>query len=200
VQDQTELESNPLVAEANAIKNFERLIAGVPATIQDRESHLVEEVSRLPGSSIKKLRTLHRAMDELSEAISPYIACKKGCMACCHYTVHLYPVEAELIERRTGYKRLNRPLPSKNFHGAPCPFLKDGACGIYGDRPMTCRRHIALTSTAYWCQPDRCLDNPMPIANFSAAQLALEQLVQKDGRTQILDIRQVFGERSVFLE
>lgn len=142
-------ECDPKIAQENAQANFDRLVAGVPKDIQNRENQAAGTIAGMTGSAIRKLRALHQEMTIISAAIAPYVACEKGCTACCHYTVHLYPIEAELIEKRTQHQRLSQPTPEADFHGEPCPFLTNGGCGIYEDRPMACRQHVALTNTAY---------------------------------------------------
>lgn len=116
-------ERDPKVAQENAKANFDRLVAGVPKSIQDRENRVADSIASLTGSAIKKLRALHQEMMIISGAIAPYIACKQGCTACCHYSIHLYPIEAELIEKRTQHQRLDKPAREAEFHGRPCPFL-----------------------------------------------------------------------------
>lgn len=193
-------ERDPQIAQENAQANFDRLVAGVPKDIQNRENQAADTIARLPGSAIKKLRTLHQEMTVISAAIAPYVACKQGCTACCHYTVHLYPIEAELIEKRTQHQRLPQPTPEADFHGTACPFLTNGRCGIYEDRPMACRQHVALTSTAYWCDPTRSGSIRLPMAQLSMIQAAFHQIIEKDGRTSYLDIRQAFGSKPRFPE
>ncbi len=132
-------------------------------------------------------------MEILSAAMAPYVACSAGCSACCHYPVHLYPVEAELIEKRSSHSRLPKSLPSADFHGSPCPFLNQEQCSSYDDRPMVCRQHVALTNTAYWCDPVRSGEITLPMAQLSKVQEAFHELVAKDGRTTAMDIRQIFS-------
>ena len=193
-------EHDPRVAQENAQANFDRLVAGIPKDIQERENRVADSIARLPGSAIKKLRALHQEMAIISAAIAPYVACKQGCTACCHYTVHLYPVEAELIEKRTQHRRLGQPALEADFHGTPCPFLTGGQCGIYEDRPMSCRQHVALTNTAYWCDLARSGTIRLPMAQLSLVQAAFHQIIEKDGRTDYLDIRQAFGSEPRFAE
>jgi len=193
-------ERDPRVAQENAQANFERLVTGVPKDIQDRENRVSESIACLPGSAIKKLRALHQEMAVISEAIAPYVACKQGCTACCHYSVHLYPIEAEIIEKRTQHRRLPQTGQEADFNGTPCPFLTGGRCGFYEDRQMSCRQHVALTNTAYWCDPIRSDAIRLPMAQLSMVQAAFQQIIQKDGRAEHLDIRQVFGSTRRFPE
>jgi Fe-S-cluster containining protein len=186
-------ESDPAIAKDNAQANFDRLVAGIPKEIQQREERVAEHLARLPGSSLKRLRALHKEMEIFSAALAPYVACKAGCTSCCHYEVHLYPIEAELIEKRTTHRRLPTQEAPARFHGTPCPFLHEGHCGIYDARPMSCRQHVALTQSAYWCDPARSDTVRLPMAQLSRVQEALLQIVHADGRTDPVDIRQVFG-------
>ena len=58
---------------------------------------------------------------------------------------------------------------------------------------MSCRQHVALTQSAYWCDPARSDTVRLPMAQLSRVQEALLQIVHADGRTDPVDIRQVFG-------
>lgn len=186
-------ERDPMVARQNAESNFQRLLSGLSESVASREEQLLAEIQSLPGSAIKKLRHLHRALDELGTEIAPFVACRRGCSACCHYNVHLYPIEAELIEKHTGFKKVKGPHPVLDFTGVPCVFLKDGQCSIYDVRPMVCRKHVALTNTAYWCEPIRCGSITLPMVHLSQVDASFAYIVQLDGRSAISDIRQSFS-------
>ena len=58
-----------------------------------------------------------------------------------------------------------------------CPFLSDGLCMLYEQRPLACREHIA-TGSNFFCQPDRRGEPnvvPMPISVLEAlGQLTAE--------------------------
>jgi hypothetical protein len=185
-------EADPAVAKRHAAANFERLTAELPHHVQQREAQLLAELKSVPGSPLKKLRHLYRASEALMRDLAPYIACSAGCASCCHYPVSVYPLEAELIEKRTGHRRQRAPAETA-VPGSACVFLRAGRCSIYADRPMVCRMHVALTSTAYWCAPERCNDIELPMAGFSEINAALTYIIQLDGRGQPLDIRQAFG-------
>lgn len=189
-------EADPLVARANAQHNFERLQHGLPPAILAREDGLAKELATLPGSPTKRLRALYAAMSDISSAVEPFAACHAGCSSCCHYNVSVFPLEARYIEVWSGHKRLPAPAPASDFHGTPCPFLKAGQCSIYEFRPMACRKHFAITRTAYWCAPDRCNEEEFPLVNFTSAEEAFEAIIASDRRGEPLDIRQWFGTRS----
>lgn len=185
-------ESDPNLARSSAKQNFEQLVALFPSALRAREEGLLGEIKALKGSAIKKLRHLHKVSGLIAEGVAPFIACARGCSACCHYNVHLLPIEAELIEKHSGAKRSRGLHTQQDFTGTPCPFLCDGQCSIYEVRPMSCRRHVAFTKTAYWCAPDRCSDIELPQLRFSEVDAAFEHIVQEDGRYDISDIRQQF--------
>jgi Fe-S-cluster containining protein len=96
------------------------------------------------------------------------IHCARGCTACCHQVFSITEVEATAIWRlvktlpaetrktieanalayrplrkdllkRHGYIRAWGQLPKPEAQLA-CPALIDGACAIYGERPVTCRK------------------------------------------------------------
>jgi len=187
-------EANPEIARQNAEANFQELVDKIPTSVQIREQNLLAEITAVQGSALKKLRALHQASEALSDAISPFVACRRGCDACCHYNVHLYPLEAEFIEKRTGLKRSREKNPPQDFTGLPCVFLRNGECSIYDVRPMVCRKHVALTNTAYWCVPERSASIRLPMANFSQLNAAFAHIIEKDGRHQLADIRQMFAD------
>lgn len=185
-------EADPQIARQNAEANFQSLIARIPPSVQEREGRLLAEIIATPGSALKKLRHLHWATDELFAEVAPFVACQRKCNACCHYNVHLYPLESDLIEKRTGKARSRSNFPPRDFTGTACVFLKEGECSIYDVRPMACRKHVALTNSAYWCAPERSESIQLPMANFSQVNSAFEYVIEKDGRHQFSDIRQVF--------
>lgn len=185
----------PEIAAANSLTQTEALARSFTGEIAAREERLPKEFARTPGSALKLLRLLHQAVDAIGEVVAPFAACRRGCNACCHIPVHLFPIEAELIEKRTGVRRRATPAPKRDFTGEPCPFLVNGECSIYEVRPLVCRRHFAMTRTAYWCEPSRSDGVRLTKPQFSGVESALQQLVRKDGRLEPLDIRQVFDMR-----
>jgi hypothetical protein len=90
------------------------------------------------------------------------VACRKGCSHCCHIWVSATAPEilyvAKLVRRRgtaenvraanaltSGYSFSIRAL-----HPMPCPMLKDDACTIYPQRPVSCR--FAASPDAHLCR------------------------------------------------
>lgn len=84
------------------------------------------------------------------------IACTKGCAYCCHLMVAVMAPEAFRIAdavrsgRRPGLDVEGVQARAKPLMGVgpeqrlgaklPCPLLVDGRCGVYAERPLTCRQ------------------------------------------------------------
>lgn len=180
------------VARANAMANFTRMAKEVPQAIQQLEAGLETRIREERGSALRKLRWLYKEMEPIMAALTPFLACRPGCTGCCHYPVGIMPLEAELIAKRTG----TQPLAADTAVYADdtaCPFLIGNQCSIYDDRPMVCRKHVALTNTAYWCQSERAHLHELPMAGLSTVQSAFEYVIGLDGRLEPMDIRDVFG-------
>lgn len=192
VVDPAEPEANLQLALANANTNFNRVATLVPAAIQEKEATLPSRIAALPGNPIRKLRWLYREVEQIMGAVAPFVACQSGCSGCCHYPVGVLPIEVDLIENCSGKKRLD-VAPASVADGGPCPFLVANRCSIYNHRPMVCRKHVALTNSAYWCQPERANQHEFPMMGLSGLQEAFEHVLWADGRWASVDIREAFG-------
>ncbi len=104
----------------------------------------------------------HR-MDQALAAVSPRLACDKGCSYCCHYHVYVYPIEvlalAEFIsklddptqtaiESRLAHNVARISTLTVDQHIATnvrCALLDDnGKCIAYALRPLACRKHHSV--------------------------------------------------------
>jgi hypothetical protein len=65
-------------------------------------------------------------------------ACRKGCGWCCHQPVGAAAIEVLAIAERLRGTAAAWTLAAWQ-PGSPCAFLDNGACGIYGIRPLKCR-------------------------------------------------------------
>ncbi len=102
------------------------------------------------------------------------VFCGKGCRECCNLTVNCTFTEAlcvaeNLSEHQAARVRGHVDLLRRRIHEATdlkaylrlhrrqigfCPFLEgDGSCGIYGERPYSCRSLLA-TKESRWCGAD----------------------------------------------
>lgn len=101
-----------------------------------------------PKSRQHKMFKLHQVMDEISEVVTPYSACRNGCSFCCSQSVAITTAEAHYISKATGipykkptvaYTPTTLPTYQQKYAGQPCPFLRASRCSIYAYRPLVCR-------------------------------------------------------------
>ncbi len=200
VQSPHEVASKEPLAEVSiqtAKVNREKFLAAVPSRLEQREDVIERQLSLENASAFSKLRRLYQLLNELGAIAAPYIACGKGCSACCHMNVMVSQLEVALIERETGARPIHlhssKVHDLDTFNGVPCPFLKNGACSIYEVRPFACRKHMNFDSSAYWCSPDRSLNVEMPLVKFSSAESAYMGLARVWGNGCFADIRDFFS-------
>ncbi|MFC5742933.1 YkgJ family cysteine cluster protein [Dyella tabacisoli] len=188
-----EEEVNIATAQDNARRSAASMLASLPARLQKDEDRIAAQLQRHKGNAFAKITVLHDLLNAFGAAMAPFTACKAGCDACCHYNVSLFPIEARYIEHFAGHKQRGDPLPAQDFHGQPCPFLKEGRCGIYNARPISCRLHVAFTKTAYWCSPARSSEGQFQQIDLTGIREALVDVASASGGVAHTDIRQVFG-------
>lgn len=171
--------------------NRQALITALPRELLTKEERFLDQVTRAKTSPARKLEILFGFMEELSRQTSKFMACKKGCSACCYYKISISEMEIEYIERNTKHRRNKVLLQEGTYHGTPCPFLLNGSCSIYHARPFVCRRHHSLAPSAYWCHPDRS-DRPFPMIGFTNIDGAFDHIRRLTNAGPPRDIRQVF--------
>lgn len=184
---------NILDEKSFAKANYDRLAKNIPTRLAAREDGFEKLIENSKSNPFKKLETLYAFMGEMSELVTKFTPCKKGCSYCCYYPVSISDVEIEYIEKHTRIKRRKEYLPKSDFHGAPCPFLKNGCCSIYESRPFVCRKHVALTRDNTWCKPENANDETFPILSFSGIDGAFHRIRHEGASDDVFDIRQVFG-------
>lgn len=162
-----------------------------PLKLIKKEDNLPKRIRKVRGDHFKKLTTLYRDVDEIFNHINKFTACSKGCSSCCHIPVSISELEVLHIENQTGIKA-KITSSSQNIHGQPCPFLRERACSIYEHRPLVCRKHVSLASTAYWCSIERSNELDQTMLNLTGVNEALEELLTCSGMGKIFDIRQKF--------
>ncbi|SDU19434.1 Putative zinc-or iron-chelating domain-containing protein [Verrucomicrobium sp. GAS474] len=141
---------------------FDELI-GEAARLYRQYLDLLQSVA--PGAP--RGRLLHRLMDqEVAEAAHVPVSCRKGCAGCCHYEVEVtsdegallgeivqrgYPIDRERLARLAARERRDPEWLKLAISENRCVFLgEDRACGIYENRPASCRKHL-VTSPAALC-------------------------------------------------
>lgn len=180
-------------AQDNARRNAAKMLTRLPSKLQKDEDRIAAQLRRHKENAFTKLSVVHDMLNAFRDVMKPFTACKSGCDACCHYNVSLFPIEARYIEHVTGHKQRPDPLPAQNFHGQPCPFLKEGRCGIYNARPVSCRVDVAFTTTACWCSPARSSVGEFQLMDLTGIREALMNIATASGGVGHTDIRQVFN-------
>jgi len=164
-------------------------------SIQTAKANSEKFLAAIPAK-VNKLRKLYHLLNELGAIAAPYIACGKGCSACCHMNVMVSQLEVALIEKEVGARPVHlqgsKVHDLETFNGVPCPFLNDGACSIYEVRPFACRKHMNFDASAYWCAPDRSHKVEMPLVEYSSAESAYLGLTRIWGNGCFADIRDFF--------
>jgi Fe-S-cluster containining protein len=154
----------------------------------------------------QRLIRFHRAASAWASPMEPIAACRKGCCHCCFIPCHILSEEAKLLADLTGRTMVkpeirfsvasrqdpNAPEPDPKRHlGEPCPFLKDGLCSVYENRPISCRTHYNLDDDSLLCEvvPDHPVTVPMINNHSILGYIALQ--FPKD---YLSDIRDFFPE------
>lgn len=134
--------------------------------------HWRGECQRLTSGEPKRVAfTLHKLIDEHMQHMlstskhAPDVKCRKGCGACCHQNVDVFPHEAILLRMLADHAgieideaRLARQAAKSNGSWREltpddqrCVFLADdNACRVYEHRPGACRKYLVKTD------PDLC--------------------------------------------
>ncbi len=132
--------------------------------------HWRGECERIGGDEpVRVAFTIHEVVDEHVDRMrttskhGSEITCQKGCAACCHLHVDMFPHEAELLIWATkasgveiDWARLERQAPKDDdsWRDLPmadrrCVFLgDDNECRVYEHRPGSCRKYHVLSDPA----------------------------------------------------
>ena len=178
--------------EAFAQNAFNTMLKAMPFRLQQKEDEFGRKLANSRLNTIGKLKVLYDFMDEFFGHVSDFTPCKKWCSYCCHYEVCVSEQEVKYIEKNTKYKRLKRPKVVIGGHGKPCPFLKNGACSIYDERPFVCRKHVVFRKSNVACHPDVCFQNQSIQLRLSGLEEAYASIIGNGGYPKLYDIRQVF--------
>lgn len=183
---------DPTKEQRFASDNLQKLIMSFPMQLTKREDSFASQIARAKSNSSSKLKSLYQFMDEVYQEVSRFTPCRKGCASCCHYSVSISLVEIEHIEGSTKHKRESTFRPNQNFHGEACPFLIEGKCSIYANRPFACRQHVTLTSNNTWCSPELANIHFFDMPGFSGINEAFAHILREAKADKMFDIRQVF--------
>lgn len=173
-------------------------IASIPQDLAAREDRIAEEVLTENSSAKSKLGKLYRLVEALGDAAKPFIACEKGCSACCRMNVTISSMEAERLAQfsKKCLTRVDRHIAHDptHFAGVACPFLVENVCSVYEIRPYACRAHVSFDTTAYWCEPERAYEEGMGMVSFDGAKSAYLAVLAKVPDSRFADIRDFFPE------
>ncbi|MDD5387947.1 MAG: YkgJ family cysteine cluster protein [Gallionellaceae bacterium] len=120
-----------------------------------RAERILNENTRFAIKSAK----LYRLADEMKAMLEASVTCRPGCSHCCHMPTMIYQHEAAAMAAaaKCQARKLGcRPAPvalhaALAFLGQACPFLVDGRCAIYAQRPLICRLHNSLNDDPHDC-------------------------------------------------
>lgn len=162
------------------------------------ELNLATQTLQTASAGPARARKLHELVEkEIAQAAEIESSCKKGCSACCHMEVEITSYEAEILAKliQDGHvidqtrlqKQSARSLQDNQWKqgirnlDSKCIFLNnEGACSIYENRPVMCRRH-SVTSPAKNCET---LDAPITIKYYPRVDLLISA-ANEDPQMQI---------------
>ena len=185
-------ELNYKIEHKFATQNAEIVLENIPKFLVKKEENLFQRFVKSKRNSSYKLKRLYDFMDNIYQHVNKNSPCKKGCNHCCHYNVSISELEVQYIERLNNIKRNQSQSHITDFHGTPCPFLKEGSCSIYNSRPFVCRSHVSIGSSEIWCAVDISNEYEFPQLRFSEIDKSYYFLVNESGFNQRTDIRQQF--------
>lgn len=173
-----------------------QFMSAIPPELSNREDKFQRKLALENSSALNKLRKIFSLIDELGKAAGSYVACGRGCSACCNINVMVSQLEASFIEKETGVKSVqvtnSQSHREDEFLGRPCSFLDEGSCSIYEARPFACRKHWSFDASAYWCDPARAFAANLPMLGFSGAEGAYFDATRIMSGGVFADIRDFF--------
>lgn len=190
--------ATPTLEESQAVsgERARAYLASLDPSIHWRDDDIAAELARENSSPKSKLGKIYRLVDEAAAAAGPFVACSKGCSACCKMNVSISALEAERIGQATGRRPFQLSAAPKylieEFSGVPCPFLVNDLCSIYEARPFVCRTHHSFDTTSYWCQPERSFVDGMGVVTLNGATTAHAMLAARTTLRDFADIRDFF--------
>lgn len=183
------------LAEADARRAA--FVSAIPTEVSRAEDEIPKVVRQMNAAARSKLQRIYQVADALSAHREPFVACRKGCAACCHMNVSITAVEAERLARASG--RRKTPLVSTvdhapdEFSGGPCPFLDgQGVCSVYEDRPLSCRKHASFFTSDIACRAPVMHQIEVPMLRFGGLDEALFTLSGGKFPPVLADIRDFF--------
>ena len=181
-----------------SMERARRCKEALPSDIEARDDSIEAQLGRENSSGKSKLVKVYQLLADFSDASEPFVACSKGCSACCKMNVDITSIEAERLSAASGKRMASVRAPLRRstdeFSGVPCPFLVGDVCSVYEARPYACRAHQSFDTDAFWCQPERSNSVELTRLRLDGARSAYSAIA---GNTQLhgfADIRDFFPE------
>lgn len=191
-EDATEFER----AKERSRARLTAFLATLAPNLNARDDHIAGQLGRDNASAKSKLGKIYALMAEVGDAVAPFVACGKGCSACCKMNVSISAIEAERLSAASGRRMVNVAQPIRHsedrFAGVTCPFLVNDECSVYDTRPYACRAHYSFDTNAHWCQPDRAYVEGMSLLQMGGARQAYNDIVVGSRMGGFADIRDFF--------
>jgi uncharacterized protein len=160
----------------------------IPKDIRKMEESLFQKITTSKHDRIKTLELLFSEMDAIYNFVHQFTLCKKGCSYCCKYGISISELEVDYIKKKV---KLDKVL-AKTVDSS-CPFLKEGICSIYNERPFFCRRHLAFYDSPEWCELDISHNYRFPNIDCTEIDKCYAYLIGPHGQDSMQDIRQAFN-------
>jgi Fe-S-cluster containining protein len=187
--EERELRQSHRLAQAK----LQTIRTSFPRRLRKTEERIRKQLRKSNASPEAKLLRLYECSEELFGFVDSFTPCSRGCSSCCHFSkIDVVGVEIRHIESALAIKS-TRPLPDDiDRTGTPCPFLRNGVCSIYADRPYFCRRFISLAESSRWCECQLSEDIEHVLFSFTELDLAFFDLIENSGMGGAVDIRLAF--------
>lgn len=148
----------------------------------------------LPGNRVRLLWQMADLFVDTTKNVSP---CARGCNHCCYQPVQIGKMEADYIGQAIGVAPAAAPYHLERtdaYIGAPCVFLKQGACSIYAHRPFVCRTHVSMAPDDILCRifPGEAIR--VPYYNVMSLYKILAEALDEDPVYRAADVREFFPE------
>ena len=149
------------LADDSPRDRLNQLIANEPWMHPAAMARCTSEILTTNASLRVRYGRLEQLADRVHDCLAPLTPCRKGCHHCCSMVTLVYRFEAVGLAEVTGRKMRELPFRSHqqviNLHRLqplqPCPFMVEGGCSVYADRPLICRLHHSLANDAESCRP-----------------------------------------------
>lgn len=133
------LEQSRVVSRARV----QQFVDALPDDLNAWDDRIDAEIAMENAALRSKLAKVYRLVDAAADFAAPYVACKRGCSACCRMNVSITALEAERLSAASGRPMAQVIAPVSHveteFSGTPCPFLLNDECSICEVRPFAWR-------------------------------------------------------------